>query len=125
MPTYRAKFATGMSPRSSSCAASGWSLTLGTLWSPPQGVPRFDPKPSLVPGRRSGKRSPRKDATDAVRPVANDASKKSLIKIGAKFVSHSSYVAFQMAEAAMPRIIFADILRLIAELRPPPVASTG
>jgi hypothetical protein len=30
-----------------------------------------------------------------------------------------------MAEAAIPRSLFADILRLIAELRPPPVASTG
>jgi hypothetical protein len=29
-------------------------------------------------------------------------------------------VAFQMAEVAIPRNLFADILRLIAELRPPP-----
>jgi hypothetical protein len=28
------------------------------------------------------------------------------------------YVAFQMAEVAIPRNLFADILRLIAELRP-------
>jgi hypothetical protein len=35
------------------------------------------------------------------------------------------YVAFQMAEVAIPRILFADILRLVSELRPPPaVAST-
>jgi hypothetical protein len=32
------------------------------------------------------------------------------------------YVAFQMAEAAIPRNLFADILRLITELRPPPAA---
>jgi hypothetical protein len=31
-----------------------------------------------------------------------------------------SYVAFQMAEVAVPRMLFAEILRLIAELRPPP-----
>jgi hypothetical protein len=43
-----------------------------------------------------------------------------LIKIGAKIVSHGRYVAFQMAEVAMPRMLFAEILRLIAELRPPP-----
>ena len=40
-------------------------------------------------------------------------------------VSHGRYVAFQMAEVAIPRILFADILRLVSELRPPPaVAST-
>jgi hypothetical protein len=47
-----------------------------------------------------------------------------LIKIGAKVVGHARYIAFQMAEVAIP-CIFADILRMIAELRPPPVTSTG
>ena len=51
--------------------------------------------------------------------------KEKLIKIGAKIVSHGRYVAFQMAEVAVPRTLFADILRLIAELRPPPAASTA
>jgi hypothetical protein len=51
--------------------------------------------------------------------------KEKLIKIGAKVVSHGRYVAFQMAEVAVPRNLFADILRLIAELRPPPVVSTA
>jgi hypothetical protein len=46
--------------------------------------------------------------------------KEKLIKIGAKVVSHGRYVAFQMAEVAIPQNLFADILRLIAELRPPP-----
>jgi hypothetical protein len=46
--------------------------------------------------------------------------KEKLIKIGAKIVSHGRYVAFQMAEVAIPRNLFTDILRLIAELRPPP-----
>jgi hypothetical protein len=50
--------------------------------------------------------------------------KEKLIKIGAKVVSHARYVAFQMAEVAITRNLFADILRLIAELRPPPVTST-
>jgi hypothetical protein len=31
----------------------------------------------------------------------------------------------KMAEVAIPRHLFADILRLIAELRPPPAASTA
>ena len=46
--------------------------------------------------------------------------KEKLIKIGAKVISHGRYVAFQMAEVAIPRTLFADILRRIAELRPPP-----
>jgi hypothetical protein len=33
---------------------------------------------------------------------------------------HGRYVAFQMAEVAIPKNLFADILRMIAELRPPP-----
>jgi hypothetical protein len=49
--------------------------------------------------------------------------KEKLIKIGAKVVSHGRYVAFQMAEVAVPRALFAKIRRLIAELRPrsPPI----
>jgi hypothetical protein len=46
--------------------------------------------------------------------------REKLVKIGAKVVRHGRYVAFQMAEVAVPRMLFADILRLIAELRPPP-----
>jgi hypothetical protein len=48
--------------------------------------------------------------------------KEKPIKIGAKVVSHGRYVFFQMAEVAIPRQMFQEILRLIAELRrqPPP-----
>jgi hypothetical protein len=46
--------------------------------------------------------------------------KEKLIKIGAKVVSHGRYIAFQMAEVAIPRQMFQEILRLIAELRPQP-----
>jgi hypothetical protein len=41
-----------------------------------------------------------------------------LIKVSAKLVSHGRYV--QMAKVAISRHLFAEILRLIAELRPPP-----
>jgi hypothetical protein len=44
----------------------------------------------------------------------------SLIKIGAKVVSHGRYIALQMAEVAIPRQMFQEILQLIAELRPKP-----
>jgi hypothetical protein len=46
--------------------------------------------------------------------------KEKLIRIGAKVVSHGRYIAFQMAGVAIPRGLFADILRLIVELRAPP-----
>ena len=46
--------------------------------------------------------------------------KEKLIKIGAKVVSHGRYLVFQMAEVAIPRQMFQEILRLIGELRPQP-----
>ena len=46
--------------------------------------------------------------------------REKLIKIGAKIVSHGRYVTFQMAEVAVPRRMFAEILSLIARLRAPP-----
>ncbi len=42
------------------------------------------------------------------------------LKIGAKVVSHGRYVTFQMAEVAVPRKMFQEILTLIARLRAPP-----
>jgi hypothetical protein len=45
--------------------------------------------------------------------------REKLTKIGAKVVSHSRYVTFQMAEVAVPRQIFGKILSLIAQLRAP------
>jgi hypothetical protein len=46
--------------------------------------------------------------------------KDKLIKAGAKVVSHGRHVIFQMAEVAIARQMFQEILRLIAELRPQP-----
>ncbi len=43
-----------------------------------------------------------------------------LIKIGATVVRHGRYVTFQLAEVAIPRRLFAEILRLIDGLRPKP-----
>jgi hypothetical protein len=53
-------------------------------------------------------------------PWSLTSLKEKLIKIGAKVVSHGRYVAFQMAEVAVPRQMFAEILWLIARLRAPP-----
>jgi len=41
-------------------------------------------------------------------------------EIGAKIVSHGRYVTFQLAEVAVPRDLFREILRLIDDLRPSP-----
>jgi hypothetical protein len=46
--------------------------------------------------------------------------REKLIKIGAKVVRHGRYVTFQLAEVAVSRQMFADILALIAPLRAPP-----
>jgi len=43
-----------------------------------------------------------------------------LIKIGARVISHGRYVMFQMAEVAVSRQMFKEILSLIARLRAPP-----
>ncbi len=43
-----------------------------------------------------------------------------LVKIGAKVVRHGRYVAFQLAEVAVPRKLFGMVLSLIARLRAPP-----
>jgi len=47
--------------------------------------------------------------------------REKLIKIGAKVVRHGRYVTFQLAEVAIPRSLFANILRLIDGLRPAPL----
>src|ERR1700730_12507309 len=59
---------------------------------------------------------------DPIKDWSLTSLKEKLIKIGAKVVSHGRYVAFQTAEVAIPRNLFADIVRLIAELRPPRAA---
>ena len=47
--------------------------------------------------------------------------REKLIKIGAKVVLHGRYITFQMAEVAIPRTLFAEILGLIDGLRPAPL----
>ncbi len=49
------------------------------------------------------------------------ALREKLVKIGAKVVSHGRYVTFQLAEVAVARALFAEILRLIDGLQPAPL----
>jgi len=48
-----------------------------------------------------------------------------LIKTGARLVRHGRYAVFQMAEAALPRQVFAGILGLINGLRGPPITAVA
>ena len=47
--------------------------------------------------------------------------REKLVKIGAKVVRHGRYITFQLAEVAIPRALFVEILRLIDGLRPAPL----
>ena len=53
-------------------------------------------------------------------PCSLTSLRGKLIKIGAKVISHGRYVTFQLAEVAVSRQMFSDILMLIAQLRAPP-----
>jgi hypothetical protein len=53
-------------------------------------------------------------------PWSLTSLREKLIKISAKVVSHGRYVTFQLAEVAVPRQMFQEILSLIARLRAPP-----
>ena len=57
---------------------------------------------------------------EAVKHWSLTSLREKLVKIGARIVGHGRYVTFQMAEVAVPRGLFGEILRLIAQLRPPP-----
>jgi Transposase DDE domain group 1 len=53
-------------------------------------------------------------------PWSLTSLREKLIKIGAKVISHGRYVTFQMAEVAVPKQMFREILSLIVRLRAPP-----
>lgn len=44
--------------------------------------------------------------------------REKLAKFGAKIVRHGRYVTFQLAEVAIPKALFAEILQWIDGLRP-------
>ena len=50
--------------------------------------------------------------------------REKLVKIGARIVRHGRYVVFQLAEVAVPRMLFAEILRRIDRLRESPAPAT-
>jgi hypothetical protein len=60
---------------------------------------------------------------EAVKQWSLTSLREKLIKIGVKIVRHGRYVIFQMAEVAVPRELFQEILRLIDGLRPRPASA--
>ena len=60
------------------------------------------------------------DISNAYRSTIFDPHSPDGAVIGAKVVSHGRYTTFQMAEVAVPRQMFQEILMLIAQLRAPP-----
>ena len=67
--------------------------------------------PALAPERGGST----ENGQDALR-----STRCKILRIGAKVVSHGRYTTFQMAEVAVPRQMFQEILSLIARLRAPP-----
>jgi len=55
----------------------------------------------------------------SVKHLSLTTLREKLIKIGAKVVTHSRYVIFQMADVAVPQWLFRAILERIRRLRPP------
>lgn len=55
---------------------------------------------------------------EAVKQCSLTTLRDRVVKIGAKVVRHGRSVIFQMAEVAVPRALFQDILSAIAALRP-------
>jgi hypothetical protein len=53
----------------------------------------------------------------AAEPWSLTSLREKLIKIGAKVVGRGRYVTFQLAEVAVSRQMFVDILSLIARLQ--------
>ena len=81
---------------------------------------RAVPTPASLPPRPRWSKLRPNAATrlEQVKHWSLTSLKEKLVKIGAKIVTHARYVTFQMAEVAVPRLLFAEILHLIRELRP-------
>ena len=79
-------------------------------------------RPSPAPRPRAQPRQFHANAGDARGggAVVTDQPAREAVKIGAKVVSHGRYVTFQMADVAVSRQMFQEILSLIARLRAPP-----
>lgn len=60
-------------------------------------------------------------APEAIEKWTLTSLRERVIKTGARLIRHARYAVFQMAEAALPRALFAGVLSMINGLRAPPV----
>jgi Transposase DDE domain group 1 len=75
------------------------------------------PRPSSTSDAGSGTGDSSNTVPRPVRTWMLTTLREKLIKIGAKVVSHSKAVTFQLAEVAVPCSLFAAILERIDQLR--------
>jgi hypothetical protein len=54
-------------------------------------------------------------APEAIKDWSLTTLKEKLVKIGARVLTHARYIAFKLAQVAIPRYLFVDILRVIAD----------
>ena len=62
---------------------------------------------------------------EAIETWSLTSLRERLIKTGSRLVRHARYAVFQLAEAALPRAVFAGILGLINGLRGPPAGAVS
>jgi len=63
---------------------------------------------------------------EAIETWSLTSLRERLVKTGARLVRHARYAVFQLAEAALPREVFAGVLSLINGLRgPPPMTASA
>ncbi|MEO1088993.1 MAG: IS1380 family transposase [Pseudomonadota bacterium] len=61
---------------------------------------------------------------EAIESWSLTSLRERLVKTGARLVRHARYAVFQLAEAALPRAVFAGVLDRINGLRDPPAQAT-
>ena len=90
----------------------------GTLWVAAQANRRRWPRSAVA--YNLGNFLRRLALPQSVRQWSLTTLKEKLVKIGAKVTRHAKYVTFQMAEVAVPRQLFASILKRIGRLKNSP-----
>ena len=75
-----------------------------------------DPTGCLLIAKRRHWRYPKEVAHRSLTTL-----REKLLKIDARMVRHGRYITFQLAEVAVSRQVFGQILARIARLRAPPV----
>jgi len=60
---------------------------------------------------------------EAIETWSLTSLRERLVKTGARLVRHARYAIFQLADAALPRAVFAGVLERINTLRGPPVGA--